>query len=264
MAGDTEIFEHHEIQDIIHSLPPYAGNLDPKAYIDWELTVNNEFDEHDLSEKQKIYIASNILTERALLEWKHICRHDKVPQSWQDFKFIFRDAFIPAYYVDLLFAKLEKLKQGSRTVRQYYHDFKICMMFGGLDECMEDTMSRFMKGLNSEIQTMLISKTYNNLSILFLLACKAETQILLSANTCKDDVSQNVENMSTLNSNEEQHMVEPAADLPLSQCDLLAVICDQEGLCNTSLISSPQLEIAISPVSLAVHNILQADENNST
>ena len=74
MAGDTEIFEHHEIQDIIHSLPPYAGNLDPKAYIDWELTVNNEFDEHDLSEKQKIYIASTILTERALLEWKTFVR----------------------------------------------------------------------------------------------------------------------------------------------------------------------------------------------
>jgi hypothetical protein len=49
-------------------LPSYAGEFDPKAYIGWELKVDNEFDEHDLSEKQKIYIASNILTEHALLE----------------------------------------------------------------------------------------------------------------------------------------------------------------------------------------------------
>jgi hypothetical protein len=54
-------------------LPSYAGEFDPKAYIDWELKVDNEFDKHDLYEKQKIYIASNVLTKHALLEWKHIC-----------------------------------------------------------------------------------------------------------------------------------------------------------------------------------------------
>jgi hypothetical protein len=50
----------------------------------------------------------------------------------------FRDVYIPVYYVDHLLTKLEKLKQASRTVKQYYHDFKICILFGGLDECMED------------------------------------------------------------------------------------------------------------------------------
>jgi hypothetical protein len=37
-------------------------------------------------------------------------------------------------------------------MKQYYHDFKICILFGGLDECMEGVMNRFMKGLNSEIE----------------------------------------------------------------------------------------------------------------
>jgi hypothetical protein len=81
MKGNTVIFEHPQIQDIIQHLPSYAGEFDPKAYIDWELKVDNEFDEHDLSEKQKIYIASNILTEHCLLEWKYICRHNNVPQT---------------------------------------------------------------------------------------------------------------------------------------------------------------------------------------
>jgi hypothetical protein len=85
MAGDTEIFElmklHPHIQDIIQHLPLYDGKFNPKAYIDWELKVDNKFDEHDLFEKEKIYIASNVLTKYALLKWKHIYRQNKVPES---------------------------------------------------------------------------------------------------------------------------------------------------------------------------------------
>jgi hypothetical protein len=40
-------------------------------------------------------------------------------------------------------------------------------MFGGLDECMEKVMSRFKRGLNSEIQTMLVGKSYDNIVSLF-------------------------------------------------------------------------------------------------
>ena len=235
MTGDTEIFEllklDPHIQDVIQHLPLYDGKFDPQAYIDWELKVDNEFDEHDLSEKQKICIASNVLIEYALLQWKHICRHNKVPESWEDFKFLFRDAFVPAYYADYLLAKLDNLKQDSRTVKAYYHDFKICIMFGGLDECMEDVMSRFMRGFNSEIQTLLISNSYSHIGQLFCLALNAEKEILLSVNTCKNDVTHNVQNLSTLHANEEQQIVEPTADFPLSQNELLAVPCDKEDLC---------------------------------
>ena len=182
-------------------MPLYDGKFDPQAYIDWELKVDNEFDEHDLSEKQKICIASNVLIEYALLEWKHICRHNKVLESWEDFKFLFRDAFVPAYYADYLLSKLDNLKQDSRTVKEYYHDFKICIMFGGLDECMEDVMSKFMRGFNSEIQTLLISKSYKHIGQLFCLALNAEKESLLSVNTCKNDVTHNVQNLSILHAN---------------------------------------------------------------
>jgi hypothetical protein len=49
-------------------IPCFDGNLDPHAYIEWKLKVEKEFDEHDLSEAQMIYIASHALTEYALLE----------------------------------------------------------------------------------------------------------------------------------------------------------------------------------------------------
>jgi hypothetical protein len=46
-----------------------------------------------------------------------------------------------------------------------------------------------MKGLNSEIRTMLIHETYSYIGHLFLLARIAEKQILLSSNTCMKNVT---------------------------------------------------------------------------
>ncbi|TVU13612.1 hypothetical protein EJB05_40328, partial [Eragrostis curvula] len=193
ISCDTEIFEpsmlHPNIQDIIQQLPSYNGeSFNARAYIDWEMKVENKFDDNDLSEEEKIYIASSVLTENALNEWKRICRRNKVPQSWQDFKLHFRDAFISEYHVDKLLARLDYLKQGSRTVKQYYHEFKICIIFGGFDGSQEDVMNRFMRGLNSEIRTMLSSKTCSHVSLLFYLALKVEQHILLSSNACKTEV----------------------------------------------------------------------------
>jgi len=246
MAGDTENFEQLKldphVQDVIQLLPLYDGKFDPEAYIDWELKVDNEFDEHDLSEKEKIYIASNVLTEYALLEWKHICRHNKVLESWEDFKFLFKDAFIPSYYADYLLAKLDKLKQGSRTVREYFHVFKTCIMFGGLDESVEEVMSRFMRGLNSEIRTLLISKSYRCIGELFWLAVHAEKETLLFVNNCKNGVTHDVQNLSTLHANQEQQIVEPEDNSPLSQDELLTVPYDKEDLCvDDSFTHMPQV-----------------------
>jgi hypothetical protein len=95
---------------VSYVIPYFDENFDPRAYIEWELKVAKEFDEHDLSEAQIIYIASHALTEYALLEWKHICRHNNILQYWIDFKLIFREAFIHAFYVDHLLAKLDNLK----------------------------------------------------------------------------------------------------------------------------------------------------------
>ena len=60
MVGDTDILElmklDSHIQGVIQHLPLYDGKFDPKAYIDWELKVDNEFDEHDLSENKRFIL----------------------------------------------------------------------------------------------------------------------------------------------------------------------------------------------------------------
>jgi hypothetical protein len=100
-------------------------------------------------------------------------------------------------------------------VNEYYHDFKICVTFGGLDECKKDVMSRFMKGLNSEIQTMLTHETYSYIGHMFLLARIAEKQILLSSNTCMNNVTHDYQISSTPHANQEHKIVDHTAELPL-------------------------------------------------
>jgi hypothetical protein len=208
-----------------------------------------------------IYIASHALTEYALLEWKHICQHNNIPQYWRDFKLLFREAFILAYYVDHLLAKLDNLKQGSSTVNEYYHEFKICVLFGGLDECKKDVMSRFMKGLNSEIETMLIHEIYSYIGHLFLLARIAEKDISLSSNTCIKNVTHDYQISSTPHANQEHKIVEHTVELPLSQGALHVDPCDKEELCDISLFTiSPQLDGEHTLVSSSAPNILQENE----
>ena len=181
MVGDMEIFEttklHLQIEDVIYFLPSYAGMYDPKAYIDWELKLDKEFKKYELSEEEKVIVASANLVDYALTSWKHLLRHDKVPKTWKDMKRIFRERFVPEYYANHMFDKLNSLEQGKNSVDLYYHNLKFHMLHCGLEECEEATEIRFLKGLNVEIRDRILHEMYDSLSSLIALASKIEIQL---------------------------------------------------------------------------------------
>jgi hypothetical protein len=97
----------HEVCDVLlhrikSTLSYFKGKYDPHAYIEWELNVDNEFKKYDLFEKQKVIVASSVLINYALTEWKRLCRFCKAPQSWEDVKIHFRDVFVTKYYFEIL------------------------------------------------------------------------------------------------------------------------------------------------------------------
>jgi hypothetical protein len=57
-----------------------------------------------------------------------------IPQTWIALKRVMWARFVPSYYARDLINKFQQLKQGSSTVNEYYHEFKICVLFGSLDE----------------------------------------------------------------------------------------------------------------------------------
>ena len=86
---------------------------------------------------------------------------------------------------------------------------------------MEEIMSRFMRVLNSEIQTLLLKEKSSHISHFFLLACTTENQTLLSTHSCKTVVTHDEQHLSTLHDNQELQKVETIADFPLSPSDFL-------------------------------------------
>ena len=72
----------------------------------------------------------------------------------------FRDVFVPEYYSEILFTKLQSIKQETKTVAQYLDKLKLCLLRCGLEETGELLEHRFLQGLNVEIQNILIDKHY--------------------------------------------------------------------------------------------------------
>jgi hypothetical protein len=53
-------------------LPSYSGEFDPKVYVNWGMEVDKEFRKFELSEEQKVTMASMVLTNSALNLWTHL------------------------------------------------------------------------------------------------------------------------------------------------------------------------------------------------
>jgi hypothetical protein len=70
----------------ISQLPSYSGEFDPKVYVNWEMKMDKEYRKFELSEEQKVTIASMVLTNFALNLWTHLAIHHKVPKIWKDMK----------------------------------------------------------------------------------------------------------------------------------------------------------------------------------
>jgi hypothetical protein len=100
-----------------------------------------------------------------------------IAQTWIALKRVVRARFVPSYYARDLINKLQQLKQGARTVEEYYPELQIGMLRCNLEEREDADMARFFAGLNCEIQDILEYKDYANTTRLFHFACKAEREV---------------------------------------------------------------------------------------
>ena len=48
------------------TLPSFAGNVDPKAYLDWELAVQQKFDSHNVPAEHRVRLATSEFNNFAL------------------------------------------------------------------------------------------------------------------------------------------------------------------------------------------------------
>jgi hypothetical protein len=100
-----------------------------------------------------------------------------IPQTWIALKRVMWARFVPSYYACDLINKLEQLKQGAKSVEEYYQELQIGVLHCNLEEREDVAMARFFASLNHEIQDILEYKDYANITRLFHFACKAEREV---------------------------------------------------------------------------------------
>ena len=86
--------------------------------------------------------------------------------------------FVPSHYTRDLYKKLQELKQGLKSVDEYYKEMEISMMRANVNEYEEQSMARFMNGLNYPIKKIVEFQPYAALVELVHQASKAERHVL--------------------------------------------------------------------------------------
>ncbi|CAM0951129.1 unnamed protein product [Alopecurus aequalis] len=156
------------------TVPEFSGRSDPEKYLEWEMRVNQIFDNHNFSEEKKLRVASSEFTEYALVWWDNLNRNGERPATWVDMKRVMRDKFVPASYTRQLHSKLRRLVQGVKTVDEYYKEMQTLMIRTAVRESAEATMVRLFEGLNEDIRDRVDLMQYNDIHELIHQAERAE------------------------------------------------------------------------------------------
>ena len=127
-------------------------------------------------------MASLEFQDYVLIWWEQIierreARGEPPIITWAQMKDVMRAWFVPTYYNHNLFKKLQQLKQGTKSVEEYYKEMEIAMIRANVTEDDEQTMARFLNGLNHPIKKIADFQPYSNLIEQVHQATKAERQV---------------------------------------------------------------------------------------
>ncbi|VFQ83905.1 unnamed protein product [Cuscuta campestris] len=163
-------------------IPTFEGRNDPDEFLEWLETVEHVFDFKEVSDEKKVKIVSLKFRKYASMWLTNTCtkrrRNGKEPVStWTKMRSLLKKKFLPAEYFPENFAKLQTLKQGSKSVEDYNREFEELWLRCDLQEDDEQTFVRYLFGLNLQIANTVELQNYETLEELTKLALKVEEQI---------------------------------------------------------------------------------------
>ncbi|KAK1694676.1 hypothetical protein QYE76_011373 [Lolium multiflorum] len=165
------------------SIPKFEGGADVEEYLTWELKIEKLWSLHpNYTEDRKIKLASSEFDGYALRWWDALVRNrqaDGEPPiiTWRAMKEAMNSRFVPTNYLRTIFDKLTLLRQGVKTVDEYYMEMEMLMQRGRVRESLEMTMQRFLNGLKYDIKGIVRHYNYTNMNQLLHHAREAESQL---------------------------------------------------------------------------------------
>ncbi|KAK1608011.1 hypothetical protein QYE76_031684 [Lolium multiflorum] len=174
------------VEDLLHHLKSQemkaSGEDDAEAYLSWALKVDKIFRIHNYSGAKKVAMASLEFEDYANTWWEQVVtlreeKGDPPIDTWEDMKEEMQARFVPTHYKTDLFNKLQKLKQGTKTVEEFFKEMELTMMRANIQESEDQTIARFFNGLNYPIKRVVEFQQYSNMVELVHQASKAERQV---------------------------------------------------------------------------------------
>ena len=174
--------EDNNLENIKMKIPSFQGKNDPEAYLEWERKVELVFDCHHYSENKKVKLAAIGFSDYATVWWDQLVfnmrrNREPVVETWEEMKRVMRKRFVSTYYYRDLYNKLQNLRQGNRSVKEYYKEMKVAMTRANIEEDREASMARFLAGLNRKIQKVVELAHYVELENMVDMAIKIENQV---------------------------------------------------------------------------------------
>ncbi|KAK1664382.1 hypothetical protein QYE76_052541 [Lolium multiflorum] len=156
--------------------------VDKMKKMDW-LKIEKLWTLHPhYSEDRKIKLASSEFDGYALRWWDAFVRNrdedgEQPIRTWRAMKEAMTSRFVPTNYLRNIFDKLTLLRQGVKTVDEYYMEMEMLMQRGRVRESLEMTMQRFLNGLKYDVKGIVRHYSYTNMNQLLHHAREAESQL---------------------------------------------------------------------------------------
>jgi len=84
--------------------------------------------------------------------------------------------FLPPHYVQDNFAKLHNIREEGRSVQEYTRDFGRLLMTCDFQESEDQTIVRYLGGLNESIRNIVELQAFSTLDEVSILAHKVESE----------------------------------------------------------------------------------------
>ncbi|KAK1670517.1 hypothetical protein QYE76_058676 [Lolium multiflorum] len=165
------------------SIPKFEGGADVEEYLTWELKIEKLWSLHPhYTEERKVKLASSEFDGYALRWWDAFVRNrdedrEQPIRTWRAMKEAMTSRFVPTNYLRNIYDKLTLLRQGVKTVDEYYMEMEMLMQRGRVRESLEMTMQRFLNGLKYDIKGIVRHYSYTNMNQLLHHAREAESQL---------------------------------------------------------------------------------------
>ncbi|RDY03029.1 hypothetical protein CR513_13432, partial [Mucuna pruriens] len=105
-----------------------------------------------------------------------ILRRESI-KAWEELKREMKERFFPLYYKRYLFVMLQNIYQDTRSVEKYFKEMEVTIVKAQIIESQEAIMTRFLHGLNRDIQDIVELHDYTYISTFVNQATKVESQL---------------------------------------------------------------------------------------